>query len=367
MFAAQHFPLVTEGLKNISLAIMPPKKKARGSAASATTCTFSDRSDCSASAGTNSENDTDAASDAPPARQLGRTPSSPYRLSKLAKKASRAAKKKMPKSCKICKAKVTDYDPSFNDGATVIMWGEKKKKGRVCRYCRKVHIKKHKKKPLKVLLVELEKDGAKEKYFLELRSTEIKLMQKRIKFLKLKMRRTINADDLDGNEGSAFRESMAHILESSEEVPKESAFQANKKRQRNARRGQWIRLDIFKEDNPNVEPAKEHFFWRTGKGEKAPAHWVKIYKNARGIEDFTSDSEVEVVHQTNLDSGRGVLDDDQVRATTKHTQSPGCGDACVDPKHVCFGSTHVTCDMLMFNGLKHGRKLMNFNNAKLPT
>ena len=221
MFAIQNLPLVTEGFKNISLAIMPPKKKARGSAASATTCTFSDRSDCSASAGTNSENDTDAASDAPPARQLGRTPSSPYRLSKLAKKASRAAKKKMPKSCKICKAKVTDYDPSLNDGATVIMWGEKKKKkGRVCRYCRKVHIKKHKKKPLKVLLVELEKDGAKEKYFLELRSTEIKLMQKRIKFLKLKMGRTINPDDLDGNEGSAFRESMAHILESSEEEPK---------------------------------------------------------------------------------------------------------------------------------------------------
>ena len=87
-------------------------------------------------------------------RTLSRGPSSPTMISKMARKAARDAKKKMPKGCKICKIKVTDLDPAFEDGVTLVVWGEKKHKGRVCKYCRKVHIKKFKKKPLKKLVEE---------------------------------------------------------------------------------------------------------------------------------------------------------------------------------------------------------------------
>ena len=61
-------------------------------------------------------------------------------------------KDKSMKDCKVCKIKITDFDPAFEDGVTTVLWAEKTKKGRSCRYCRKVHFKKHKKMPLKKLL-----------------------------------------------------------------------------------------------------------------------------------------------------------------------------------------------------------------------
>ena len=88
------------------------------------------------------------------------------------------------------------------------------------------------------------------------------------------------------------------------EETQETAYINETKRQRNSRRNKWVILHIWKERNPNQEPAKSHIHWRIGKGCKRLDNWAKVYKDVEGVEDFSFACENELVHKQVVDSAR---------------------------------------------------------------
>ena len=174
-------------------------------------------------------------------------------------------------------------------------------------------LKKHKKMPLKKLLEKLSQDAEVKASFDASRLREIHITKKRIRALRAQFGRNVTGDDLDTDESRSVMRQTRELLESSESEPQEMAHINESKRKTHARRGQWVRLDIYKERNGGKEPGKGQIHWRVGKGCTSKAQWVKVYKDVVGVEDFSSASDEELTHRRVLDSGRGVLDEDQVR------------------------------------------------------
>lgn len=157
-----------------------------------------------------------------------------------------------------------DYYPQ-NAGGDKRTMGKKKRKlatlkGKICRYCKRVHGRDYKHMKLSKLLEHLS-DPAEMDIFQEKRSRYIKLLTSK---LRKSAREGGDASDSQESEGRKRKreerddERLEDAL-SEDEREKEKAHTFKRRRRSDKHRGEWVRVDVWKRENPDkpVPPTKK--------------------------------------------------------------------------------------------------------------
>ena len=115
------------------------------------------------------------------------------------------------------------------------------------------------------------------------------------------------------------------------DAPKKSVEHRKGKYEHTKRKGTNMRLDVFTQRFPTIDPKKHTIFERQNR-KGVMQKWVKIYDDVEGVEEF-SEGEEEVVEQVNVvDDGMCTLDDSQLQdafstavdATLVFSEQVGC-------------------------------------------